>query len=69
MSLKVKKSTIFLTPSAKMFWPFLNLGKIGNLMTPPPPLPYLGKIRNWENFEFSDPPQEKKHKLKTLKIA
>ena len=48
---KWKKFTIFLTPppSPRMFWTFLNLGRIGNLMTPP--LPNLGKIRNWENFE------------------
>ena len=55
-------------PSPRMFWTFLNLGKIGNLMTPPL---YL----NWEIFEigkilnFGNPPSEKKHKLKTLKIA
>ena len=55
-------------PSPRMFWTFLNLGKIRNLMTPHP-LPNLGKIRNWENFEFWEPPSEKKHKLKTLKIA
>ena len=52
-----------------MIWTFLNLGKIRNLMTPPP----LDII--WEKFEigkilnFWNLPSEKKNKLKTLEIA
>ena len=42
---KWKKSLVFLTsPSPRMFWTFLNLGKIGNSVAPPPPVPNLGKI-------------------------
>ena len=54
---KWKKSTFFLTPhSPRKFWTFLNLGKIWKSKTPPPPVPNLGKIWNWENFESSEPP-------------
>ena len=69
MSQKVEKVHNFLDPpSPRMIWTFLNLGKIGNLMTPP-----LYLI--WENIEIGEifnlgtPPQKKKHELKTLKIA
>ena len=55
MSQKVEKIHILLDPpSPRKFWIFLNLGRIWNSMTPPP-VPDLGKIWNWENFEFSEP--------------
>ena len=47
---------------------FFNLGKIGNF-DDPPSLPNLGKIRNWESFEFWESPLRKKNiNLKHLKL-
>ena len=69
MSQKVEKVHNFLDPSLPQnVFDVFEFGKIGNLMTPPLG-PYLGNIWNWENFEFSEPHSEKKHMLKTLKIA
>ena len=59
MSQKVEKLHNFLDPSLPQdVLDFFECGKIGNLMTPPLG-PYLGKIWNWENFEFWEPPSEK----------
>ena len=56
MSQKVEKVHNFLDPSLPQdVLDFFECGKIGNLMTPPLG-PYLGKIWNWENFEFWEPP-------------
>ena len=58
---KWKKSTIFLTPpSLRMFWTFLNVGKLEDLG------PNLGKIQNWGNFEFWAPLHQKKRNPKPL---
>ena len=70
-SQKWRKSIIFLTPPPfpLAIWTFLNFWKIGNLMTPSPLGPNLGKIWNWENFEFWEPPSEQKDiSLKHLKL-
>ena len=63
----LKKSTIFLTlpPSARMFWTILNLGKIGNLMTPP--WTKFGKNLNLGKFGILGTLPQKK-KLKLLKL-
>ena len=47
MSQKVEK--------VHMFWTFLNLGKIGNLMAPPPSSDLI-----WEKFEILGTPIRKK---------
>ena len=67
---KWKKSTIFLTPPClpKDVLDFFEFGK--NRKFDDPPLYLI-----WEKFEigkilnFGSPPSDKKHKLKTLKIA
>ena len=51
MPQKVEKVHNFLDPpSPRMFWTFLDLGKIGN----------FGKNLNWENFEILESPLRKK---------
>ena len=65
MSQKVEKVHNFLDPPPfpRMFWTFLNLGKILNSM--PPPLYLI-----WERFEIGktlnlqNPPSNIEHKLK-----
>ena len=55
---KVEKVHNFFDPhphSLSMIWTLLNVGKIGNSMTPPLG-PNLEKIWNWEKFEFWEPP-------------
>ena len=61
MSQEVEKVQNFLDPLGDL--DFLNFERIGNLMTPSPPLgPKLGKICNKENHGET-------HKFKTPKIA
>ena len=55
-------------PSPRMFWTFLNLGKIGNLMTPPQT--YFGKKLKLRKFWIlGTPPQKKIISLKHLKFT
>ena len=67
MTLKVEKVYNFFdsSPSPRMFWTVLNLGKNVNLGTPTP----LDLI--WGKFEIGkiEPPSEKKISLKRLKLS
>ena len=70
MSKKVEKVHNFLDPSLPQdVLDFFEFGKNWKFDDPLPLEPNLGKIWNWENFEFWElPPQKKRKSLKHLKL-
>ena len=68
MSKNWKKSIIFLTPPQDVL-AFFEFGKKSKF-DDPPLVPNLGKIWIWENFEFGEPPPQRKknRSLKHLKL-